>query len=61
MDELLVDPLGPIWMRPLDYSIAVSGSAFDVATKTAPRIYRRHTEREKWVEVNTAKQKLFGA
>jgi hypothetical protein len=58
-DEVLREPLGRIWVCPLDYARATEGTAY------APELYRGHgnyvrrPERERLVEERIAKRTLF--
>lgn len=45
-EELIADPLGSIWMRPVDYRDAMVGTAFDPLRRELPTGYRRQSERE---------------
>jgi hypothetical protein len=59
MDQFLVEPLGPIWLRPKDYLEATKGGPFDPMGQTNGTIYRRQMEREKTVRSNAILQALF--
>ncbi len=59
MPEILVDPLGPIWMRPADFMNAIAGSGHDVTVRNLGR-YRRQTERDAAVESRGNKSSLLG-
>jgi len=60
MSELLADPLGPVWIRPLDYREVTKGTPFDTAEGWADRRgYRRQTDREALVEGKITKSKLL--
>lgn len=48
--EVINDPLGSIWIRPLDYRNVTAGTPFDPETRRQIKIYRRQPEREKMVE-----------
>jgi Replication-relaxation len=58
MAELQADPLGAIWLRPLDYRLATAGTAFDVQ-RPRQAVYRRLIEREAWVEARVVKRCLL--
>lgn len=49
LPELLGNPLGAIWVRPLDYRIATKDSRFDPDAKTVSRRYARDTARGEFV------------
>jgi hypothetical protein len=57
--EVMANPLGAVWIRPIDYREAVKGSAFEKRTRTGA--YRRQTEREMLVEKAIAKTALLVA
>jgi Replication-relaxation len=46
--EVLTDPVGPVWIRPVDYREVVAGSVLGRQTRT--RVYRRSQARETLVE-----------
>ena len=58
MPEILADPLGPIWIRPVDFMEAIVGSGHDVAPRHLGR-YRRQTERDAVVEGEVRKHSLL--
>jgi hypothetical protein len=58
LDAVLNDPLQPIWVRPLDYLEATRGTPFDPTTPDEP-VYRRRSDRERFVERAVTKQRLF--
>jgi hypothetical protein len=60
MDEVKANPLGAIWIRPLDYREATKGTVFDPDTKRPILGYKRQTEREILVEKNVKKISLLG-
>ncbi len=49
-EEILADPLGPIWLTPRAYREAVQGTPFDADRPSLMREYRTETEREILVE-----------
>jgi hypothetical protein len=55
--EVMADPLGEVWTRPIDYRQAVKGSAFE--NRTRKSTYRRQLERETLVEQAIKKTTLF--
>lgn len=59
MEELLADPLGTIWIRPIDYRDALKGTAFDLNVVSREPAYRRQTDREATVERNIQKRALL--
>lgn len=60
MKELLANPLGVNWLRPVDYDAALHGTALDGAPSARKAIYRRQSEREALIEINAVKHELFG-
>ncbi len=48
--EVTTDPLGAIWIRPIDYQKATRGTPFDPEQIHAQRAYQRQTARETFVE-----------
>lgn len=58
-DELRADPLGPIWVRPIDYRDAIRGTEFDPSSVAAQLGYRRRSSREVLVEQVVRKQAIF--
>ena len=57
--EVLADPLGSIWIRPVDYRDATANTPFAAsAPKSAP--YLRQPERENFVEAHIKKSSLLG-
>lgn len=51
IDEIRKDPFGPIWIRPRDYREAMRSAPQEVSLPTSQTpIYRRHREREEWVD-----------
>jgi hypothetical protein len=57
--EVKLNPLGPIWIRPLEYREATKGSSFDPERERKVWGYRRQTERELLVEERIKKFSLF--
>ncbi len=57
MAELLHDPLGPIWSRPVDFQEALRGTPYENAKLSAP--YRRDIERDALIEGKLAKCRLL--
>lgn len=56
--DILSAPLGPIWVRPLDYRTATHGSRFDPDTKTVSRRYTRDSARDAFVAERIQKHPL---
>jgi hypothetical protein len=56
--EILANPLGAIWVRPVDYGEALRESSF---TRSSKALYRRRTGRETHVEKKVKKSALFAA
>lgn len=59
LDEVRSDPLGAIWIRPLDYQKATRGSPFDPERVREQRGYQRQSARELFVEGAVPKLSLF--
>lgn len=59
LPELLADPLGSIWVQPIDYRDAVAGTAFDLLAGEFDGPYVRRTEREKLVASCVRKMRIF--
>src|SRR5579859_4896563 len=49
-EEVTTDPLGAIWIRPLDYEAVTKGTAFDTDRKRNSWAYRRQLERDRLVD-----------
>lgn len=60
MPEMLRDPLGPIWIRPVDYDKAIIDCGLEVAKHHRLGRYRRQTERDAVVENTINPCRLFG-
>lgn len=58
MEELLSDPLGPIWVQPFDYREVVKGTQFDT-TQPLAGVYRRQPEREAFIERSIGRHSLL--
>ena len=58
-DEVIADPLGSIWLRPLDYLAAVKDSSFDPSGKQKVGEYERSSLREVFIEQNVIKRNLL--
>ncbi len=55
--EVIADPLGAVWIRPIDYREAVKSTAYE--KRAATSIYRRQADRELWIENTVVKLSLF--
>ena len=60
IDDITRDPLGPIWIRPIDYRDAVRNSPFQITDRLRPHVYRRDTLRDQHVETLVHKHCLLG-
>jgi len=60
-EEVTNNPLGAVWIRPVDYKKATAGSAFDSQTLPNPTTgnYRRCTAREEFVETVIERHSAF--
>lgn len=58
-EEIKQDPLGKIWMRPIDYRDATADTPFDTGRRRDSIGYRRQQEREEFVERLVPKQQLL--
>jgi Replication-relaxation len=58
MDQLLPDPLGPVWATPRDYASVTGATPFAPASGPSD-IYRRRSEREDFVEPRITKRRLL--
>lgn len=58
-DDVTRDPLGPIWIRPVDYREAVKDSAHGIAGKPERWGYQRQTARETLVEQRVNRHSLL--
>ena len=61
LDEVKQDPLGAIWIRPLDHREAVKGTPFDPEQRQQQLGYQRQTARDLFVEQNMKKLPLLNA
>lgn len=57
--EVTARPLGPVWIRPLDYRDATKGTPFVPGPQPPPGGYRRQTARELFLEENLKKHRLL--
>jgi len=58
IDAVTNNPLGPIWIRPLDYRSATIGTPFDPRNQTLALGHRRRSDRDKWIETTISKHSL---
>lgn len=58
-EEATTNPLGPIWIRPIDYRDATNGTPFDVGNRRESWGYKRQTEREIFVESRVKKIRIL--
>jgi hypothetical protein len=56
--EVTTDPLGAIWMQPIDYRNITHGTEFD-PSRECTNVYRRRKEREEFVAGELNKLSLF--
>jgi hypothetical protein len=61
LKEMANDPLGPIWVKPGDYSRLTAGTAFEATVGRNQWGYRRQPEREEYVEKNIIKHRLLAS
>ena len=59
LPEVMADPFGSVWMRPIDYREATQGTPFASEQQSMTLGYRRQTERELFVEKHVRKSKLL--
>jgi len=59
LSEIGREPLGAIWVRPMDYRDITVGTPYDPYSGVHRGIYRRQAEREEFVEQNIPKHALF--
>jgi hypothetical protein len=59
LPEICADPLGPIWIRPIDYREGLRGGAFDLELRPTSNTYRRASLREETVERIVPKHRLL--
>jgi hypothetical protein len=57
--EATNNPLGAIWIRPIDYRTATHGTAFDLEHRRETPGYRRQSAREDLVELKIQKLRLL--
>jgi len=59
LENVLADPTGSIWLRPLDFEKAVQGTRFDPVRYRFDHVYRREPEREALVSAKATKRSFF--
>lgn len=59
LEEVKQDPLGTIWIRPIDYREAVKATPFDPEQRQQQWGYQRQTAREIFIEKNITKRQLL--
>lgn len=59
MTEVIRNPLGPVWVRPIDYREATKGTQFDTERRRPNFAYRRQSNREVSVESRIRKLGLL--
>jgi hypothetical protein len=59
--EVTTNPLGPIWIQPVDYRNVTRGTTFDAERPRRDLIYRRQPEREALAESKIKKLSLLEA
>ncbi len=59
LKELEENPMGAIWVRPIDYRDVTKGTAFDTERKRETWRYKTQPEREMLVEKAAKKLSLF--
>lgn len=59
LEEVTRDPLGAIWIRPLDYRQATEGTQFTPEKQPKSWTYRRQTARELFVDQKARKQRIL--
>jgi len=58
-EEAIRDPLGAIWISPIDYRDATKGTPFDTGRRPESLSYKRQTAREEFVERTVKKHRIF--
>jgi hypothetical protein len=59
IEEILKDPLGLIFMQPVDYRNAVRGTPFESGLLSETAVYRRRPEREKLIDERVQKVSII--
>jgi hypothetical protein len=58
-DDVCANPLGPIWIQPVNYREATRCTPFDLDKQQSRFIYRRQVEREEFIEKAVRKSSLL--
>jgi hypothetical protein len=58
-EDATADPLGPIWIRPIDYQAATKATPFAVEQRRTQWGYQRQTAREHFIDENVQKRQLL--
>lgn len=58
-EEVTRDPLGPIWVRPIDYRNRLAATPFDTSRIRPQPGYKRRTPRDTFVDRNVPKSRLL--
>ena len=59
LPELLNDPLGKVWIRPIDYYKSVVGTPYEPSKRPKRKVYIRNPDREQYVSKKVQKWGLF--
>ncbi len=59
LEEVTCDPLGAIWIRPLDYREATKETLFTTQHQRPAQEYRRQTERDHFIESKILKWRIL--
>jgi hypothetical protein len=59
LDDVMCDPLGTIWVRPVDYRDATADTAFSPERRDTQRAYLRNAARETFVRQNVKLSNLL--
>ncbi len=59
IEEVLADPLGAIWFRPLDYRKTVNRTPFERFSSATRYGYKRQTAREIFIDAHIEKMKIL--
>jgi hypothetical protein len=59
LEECMHDPLGAIWLRPVEYRDAVASTTFAVEKLKHSRYYQRNSRRDALIEAYARKQRLI--
>lgn len=58
-EDVTTDPLGPIWIQPVDYRDGTRGTPFDSGQQRGSWGYKRQSAREEFVERNVRKLRIL--